>query len=55
MPNQPKTPIRTFRIPEREYRAALEKARSEGIPLTDVIRQALRDYVSDEKKPPDPP
>jgi hypothetical protein len=48
VPNKPKTPTRTFRIVDEIYDPALEKARAEGVTLTDVVRDALLDYVGDE-------
>lgn len=48
VPNQPKTPLRTFRIPDDEYQPAKEKAAREGETLTDVVRAALRDYTADD-------
>lgn len=46
MPNKPKTTLRNFRIPEDEYRAAIEKAQAENTNLTTVVRQLLRDWVA---------
>jgi len=45
MPNQPKTPIRSVRIPDEEWRAAQERAAERGETVTDVIRRALRRYA----------
>lgn len=45
VPNQPKTPQRTFRIPGDLYAAAKAKAEERGETLTDVIRRALERYV----------
>ena len=45
MPNQPKTPMKSFRISEDLYRAALRKAEEEGKTLSDVVREALEKYV----------
>jgi predicted DNA-binding protein len=47
VPNQPKTPIRGFRIPDELYRAAQTKATEEGRTLTDVVREFLERYVGD--------
>lgn len=47
MPNQPKTPMRSFRIPDDLYEAAQRKARDEGRTVTDVVREALETYVLD--------
>jgi len=46
MPNQPKTPHRTIRVPDDEWIPARDKAAREGETMTDVIRRALRRYVS---------
>lgn len=45
VPNQPKTPMRSFRIPDEVYRAAQAKAAEKGETLTDVVRRALERYV----------
>lgn len=45
MPNQPKTPMKSFRISEDLYRAALSKAEEEGKTLSDVVREALEKYI----------
>ena len=45
MPNQPKTPIRSVRIPDEEWRAAQARATERGETVTDVIRRALRRYA----------
>lgn len=45
MPNQPKTPIRGFRIPDPLYDAAKAKAAERGEDLSTVIRAALERYV----------
>lgn len=37
--------VRTFRMPESEYLAALTVAKSRGESLSQVIRDALRRYV----------
>lgn len=42
---KPHTPLRSFRIPEPLYAAALKKAESEERTLSDVVRELLRDYV----------
>lgn len=48
VPNQPKTPLRSFRIPDDEYKPAQEKAQREGETVTDVVRAALRDYAAED-------
>lgn len=45
MPNQPKTPIRSIRVPDDEWRAAQERAAERGETVTDLIRRALRRYA----------
>jgi hypothetical protein len=46
MPNQPKTPVRGLRVDDRLWRAAQEKARTEGRTLTGVIVDYLKRYVA---------
>ena len=50
MPNQPKTPVRSFRISDPISLPALEKARAEGRTLTEVVTEALLDYVGDDEE-----
>lgn len=45
VPNQPKTPLKSFRIPEDLYRAAQAKAEERGESVSDVVRAALERYV----------
>lgn len=45
VPNQPRTPLKSFRIPEDLYRAAMEKADAKGETVSDVVRRALERYV----------
>lgn len=45
VPNAPKTPMKSFRIPDDIYRAAQAKAAENGETLTDVVRRALAEYV----------
>jgi predicted CopG family antitoxin len=44
-PNAPRTPMKSFRIPEDLYRAALERAKKNGESLTDVVRRAFEEYT----------
>lgn len=46
VPNQPRTPLQTFRAPAEVWKAAQEKARSEGTTLAAVLRGFLERYVS---------
>jgi NRPS condensation-like uncharacterized protein len=45
MPNQPKTPISSFRIPSDLKKAVKAKAEAEGRTVSDVVVAALRRYV----------
>ena len=45
VPNAPKTPQRTVRIPDALWEAAKAKAEERGENLSDVIRKALERYV----------
>lgn len=47
VPNQPKTPQRSVRVPDDVWQAAKAKAESEGQTVSDVVRQALEDYLRD--------
>jgi len=47
MPNQPKTPVRSHRIPDEEYLPAVAKGKAEGLTSgTAVMRMLLRKYVA---------
>jgi hypothetical protein len=45
VPNQPRTPMRSFRISKELYEAAKAKAAERGESLSDVVRRALERYV----------
>lgn len=45
VPNAPKTPLRSFRIPDEVYKAAQEKAAERGESVSDVVRKALERYA----------
>lgn len=49
VPNQPKTPQRSVRVPDEVWRAAKERAEAEGNTLSDVLRQVLDAYGRGEK------
>lgn len=49
MPNSPKTPTRTIRVSEELWSAVKEKAALDNRTVTDVIIQALKEYVSSEE------
>lgn len=40
--------IRTFRAPDEEWDAAKKKAAEEGVSITDVLREALRNFAADD-------
>lgn len=48
MPNQPKTPQRKFRVDDELWDAAKKKAASEHTTVSEVLRQALKEYVTEE-------
>ena len=54
MPNQPKTPIRGFRIPDELYLAAKAKAEARGEDMSTVVRAALERYVKRKDRTPGP-
>lgn len=45
MPNQPATPARNFRIPDEVWLPARERARTEGVSITDVVVAALAEWA----------
>lgn len=49
VPNKPKTPTSTFRIPVELKTAAQERAEAEGKTLTDVVVDALSKYAKGKK------
>lgn len=49
MPNKPKTPTRTFRVPDGLWAKAQVKAFSESRTLTSVLVAALEAYVVDDE------
>lgn len=51
VPNQPKTPHRSFRIPPDLYEAAQRIAAANGDTLTEVVKDALVRYVKRGVKP----
>lgn len=44
MPNAPKTPTRTIRVPDSLWKAVQYKAAKEGVTVTSVIIEALEAY-----------
>ena len=49
VPNQPKTPQRSVRVPDEVWKAAQERADEEGRTLSDVVRVALEKYAKGRK------
>ena len=49
VPNKPKTPMHPIRIPEELWVAARQVANARGESVSDVVRRALRDYVTRAK------
>lgn len=49
VPNKPKTPLRSFRIPDEVYRAAQDKAAARGESVSDVVRRALERYARSKR------
>lgn len=47
VPNSPKTPNRTIRVPDELWRAVQRKAAERGETVTDVIIRALKLYLRD--------
>lgn len=50
MPNKPKTPVSTFRIPLDLKAQAAAAAEAEGRTLTDVVVEALERYVRKQRR-----
>jgi predicted transcriptional regulator len=48
MPNAPKTPTRTIRVPDDLWIAVQRKAKSESVTVTSVIIKALEEYLKPE-------
>jgi predicted transcriptional regulator len=45
MPNAPKTPTRTIRVPDDLWLAVQRKAKKENVTVTSIIIKALETYV----------
>jgi predicted transcriptional regulator len=46
MPNQPKTPMRSFRISDELYGELSKLAQRRNVSVSDVVREALEKFVS---------
>jgi hypothetical protein len=45
MPNAPKTPTRTIRVPDDLWKAVQKRAAEGGVTVTSIILNALQTYV----------
>ncbi len=45
MPDQPKTPLRSVRVPDAVWHAAQQRAAEKGETVSDVVRRALTRYA----------
>ena len=48
MPNAPKTPTRTIRVPDDLWLSVQRKAKLQKVTVTSVIIKALEDYLKAE-------
>jgi metal-responsive CopG/Arc/MetJ family transcriptional regulator len=59
VPNQPKNPVRGFRIPDDVWRDLQRIAAKQGSTPSDVVRDLIQSYVDDnvwsEGDPPEQP
>jgi predicted HicB family RNase H-like nuclease len=49
VPNQPKTPQRAIRVPDELWKSAQAIAKRQGESLSEVVREALAEYVKRHK------
>ena len=49
VPNQPRTPLKSFRIPQELYERAQARAAERGETVSDVVRRALERYVRSKR------
>jgi len=47
MPNAPKTPTRTIRVPDGLWLNVQKKAAKEGVTVTSIIIKALESYIAE--------
>lgn len=52
MPNQPKTPLHSFRVDDELWQQVLDAARANWQTIADVLRSALRDYLDQHSTTP---
>lgn len=48
-PNQPKTPIRSIRVPDEIWDPAKVKVKAEGTNLSELIREFLAEYIDEDE------
>lgn len=48
VPNQPKTPRRSVRVPDPVWEKAKKKATKRGETMSDVIRRVLQQYADEQ-------
>jgi len=49
VPNQPKTPVRTFRLADDLWRKLKDSAKREGVTVSDLLRRLVDDHVKGKK------
>jgi predicted transcriptional regulator len=49
MPNAPKTPTRTIRVPDDLWKAVQKKAALQDVTVTSIIIKALEEYLLDNQ------
>jgi predicted DNA binding CopG/RHH family protein len=47
MPNAPKTPTRTIRVPDELWLAVQKEAAKQGITVTSILLEAMEKFVAD--------
>lgn len=50
VPNQPKTPVRSFRSPDEIFLPAVAEAKERGETITDVINRVLKRYGAAQRR-----
>jgi predicted DNA-binding protein len=50
VPNKPKTKGRSIRVPDELWQEALNTSHQQGETISDVVREALQEYVEKHRK-----
>jgi predicted DNA-binding protein len=50
VPNQPKTPKRTFRVSDDLYKRVQEKAKREGRTVSDIVNESFENYLEADEE-----